>query len=100
MRSVPRMAIVVAVAALSMGGLLPAAQASNIPSDCTLKTVDTHTKSLTCHSRPATQRWRLLVYCMGWGLQDEAYGNIVTGNGTSTARCTAGTADFPNFVIV
>jgi hypothetical protein len=100
-RSVPRVATVVAaVATLSVFGLLPAAQAGSIPSDCTLTTIDTRTKSLSCHSRPATQKWRLLVYCMGWGVQDEAYGNIVTGNGTSTARCTVGTADFPNFVVV
>ena len=62
--------------------------------------VDSATKSLTCSSRPAGQRWRLLVYCIGWGLQDEAYGNIVTGNGTSTAHCSVGHAEYPNFVVV
>jgi len=98
--AISRTAVVAASAALVVLGLAPAAEASGYPSDCVVTNVSSTTKSLTCKARPAGQQWRLLVYCIGWGLQDEAYGNIVTGNGTSTARCSAGQAQYPNFVVV
>lgn len=58
-----------------------------IPVDCNMVRTAGSTVSMTCTNRPATQRWRAVLYCIAWGLQDEAYGNIVTGNGTSTADC-------------
>lgn len=58
-----------------------------IPVDCSLSRIAGSTVSMTCTNRPAAQRWRIMLYCIAFGLQDEAYGNIVTGNGTSTADC-------------
>jgi hypothetical protein len=51
-----------------------------IPADCTLNRLSTYT------DRPSTQQWRLVQGTpeTGWGVL-WAYGNIVTGNGTSTA---------------
>jgi len=64
-----------------------AATINSIPADCTLTAPSTYTRSLTCTSRPATQRWRLRVTCLKWVNVEDVYGNIVTGNGTSTATC-------------
>jgi hypothetical protein len=55
------------------------------PDDCTLtQNLDASTRSLTCTGRPAAQRWLIVQPWLGWGYEHE-YGNMVTGNGTSTA---------------
>lgn len=55
------------------------------PDDCTLsQDLPAQTRSLTCTGRPAGQRWLILQPWIGWGIEVE-YGNLVTGNGTSTA---------------
>jgi hypothetical protein len=61
---------------------------TNVPADCVKTLVNAGTTSLTCTNRPADQRWQDHRFCIGvWGLDTDAFGNIVTGNGTSTAVC-------------
>ena len=57
------------------------------PSDCTATLINHYTSSLTCTNRPANQQWQAYRDCFGVWLDSGAYGNIVTGNGTSTAVC-------------
>ncbi len=57
------------------------------PADCTGTQVNHYTSSLTCTSRPAGQQWQSYRDCTGALLDSGAYGNVVTGNGTSTAVC-------------
>ncbi|MCI0686268.1 MAG: hypothetical protein L0Y54_03375 [Sporichthyaceae bacterium] len=57
------------------------------PADCTPTFVNRYTTSLTCTNRPANQQWRSYRDCVGAWLDSGASGNIVTGNGTSTAVC-------------
>jgi hypothetical protein len=57
------------------------------PADCTATVVNRYTTSLTCTNRPADQQWRGYRDCIGAWLDSGADGNIVTGNGTSTAVC-------------
>jgi hypothetical protein len=57
------------------------------PADCTVTSVNRYTSSLTCTNRPANQQWRGYRDCIGAWLDSGADGNIVTGNGTSTAVC-------------
>lgn len=60
-----------------------------IPADCTLARPSLMVTSLACIGRPPTQRWRIQITCYdsgGWGYV-RAYGQIVTGNGTSVAEC-------------
>ena len=60
---------------------------SQFPTDCTLTQVlDQRSRSLTCTSRPAGQRWFIVQPYASIGGVDWDYGNIVTGNGTSTAH--------------
>jgi hypothetical protein len=82
----------VASALLGAAVLLPAAPASagnpvTPPPDCTATFVNHYTTSLTCTNRPANQQWRSFRDCYGAWLDSSAEGNIVTGNGTSTAVC-------------
>ena len=72
---------------ISDTGLGTIQDSGQIPPDCDMTRIAGSTVSMTCTNRPPTQRWQILLYCIGFGLQDEAYGNIVTGNGTSTADC-------------
>ncbi len=95
-----RMVTVAAAAAVCSLGLLPALPASAAtfskpPADCTETRIDTRTVSLTCTNRPATQQWRYNVLCGGGWFDTDAYGNVVTGNGTSTAVCPAGSRAMP-----
>ena len=95
MQMTRRMVPFVAAAALCAFSLLPtatavAATSSPPPADCSETRINSRTVSLTCTSRPATQQWRYRVVCSGGWFDTEAYGNIVTGNGTSTAVCPAG----------
>jgi len=57
------------------------------PADCTATLVNRYTSSLTCTNRPAGQQWQSYRDCTGAWLDSGADGNIVTGNGTSTAVC-------------
>jgi hypothetical protein len=74
-------------AAPSVTAAGPVTNGGEIPADCTLTAPSSQTRSLTCTDRPATQRWRLYMYCFKWVNVEYAVGNIVTGNGTSTATC-------------
>lgn len=94
-------------AALCGLGLLPATPAAAStwgapPADCSTTHPDTRTTALTCTNRPAAQRWYVNTLCSGGWFDTDANGNVVTGNGTSTARCPAGShADpYPFFVVV
>ena len=57
------------------------------PADCTATYVNHYTTSLTCTNRPANQQWQSFRDCVGAWLDSSADGNVVTGNGTSTAVC-------------
>lgn len=57
------------------------------PSDCTTILINNYSASLTCTNRPASQQWQSYRICEGPWLDTDAYGNIVTGNGTSTVSC-------------
>jgi hypothetical protein len=57
------------------------------PADCTVTSVNRYTSALTCTNRPANQQWRGYRDCTGAWLDSGAFGNVVTGNGTSTAVC-------------
>lgn len=59
---------------------------NQFPTDCTLsQDLDAQTRSLTCTNRPAGQRWLIVQpWASIFGLEFEL-GNVVTGNGTSTA---------------
>jgi hypothetical protein len=91
-----RIAPLTAAAVLGALTLLPAATASAAttviprPADCTETRIDTRTISLTCTSRPASQQWQTWIVCGGGWFDTQADGNVVTGNGTSTAVCPAG----------
>jgi hypothetical protein len=95
-----RIAASAAAAALTLTGFLtlaPAAQAGSSvtePSDCSLtsgvvwSTVSYH---MTCTARPPGQQWQIVVWCNPRGQEGADYfyyGNIVTGNGTSSGPCT------------
>jgi hypothetical protein len=95
MRMRRQMVLFAAAAALCAFSLLPTATAAAAtstlpPADCSESRTDRRTASLTCTDRPATQQWRYWVVCSGGWFDTEAYGNVVTGNGTSTAVCPAG----------
>lgn len=103
MRPISRLLVTVAVAALAGFGVTPAVNAAPaagsfgasaginaIPADCSVSKPNLATTLMTCTARPAGQHWRLVVVCAvigGWGAI-YADGNVVTGNGTSTAVCT------------
>lgn len=63
---------------------------NQFPVDCTLtQDLPNETRSLTCTNRPATERWYIVQPWVSIGGVDFDYGNIVTGNGTSTAGWAA-----------
>lgn len=84
---------------ISDTGLGTITNGSQLPPDCSLSRVSDDIGSLACTARPPAQQWRVKLECGGFppGL---AYGNTVTGNGTSTGRCLfrepyfVGPADF------
>lgn len=71
----------------SAAGVGPIMTDGQIPGDCTLTAPSSQTRSLTCTNRPPAQRWHLYMYCIKWVNVEDTVGNIVTGNGTSTATC-------------
>jgi hypothetical protein len=80
----------VALSAALLVPATPALAAGNPvlpPADCTPTFVNHYTSALTCTGRPAGQQWRSYRDCTGPWLDSDALGNIVTGNGTSTAEC-------------
>lgn len=89
-----RPATLLASAALvGMVTLVPATPALAVgnpvtpPADCTATQINHYTSSLTCTNRPASQQWQSYRDCEGVWLDSGADGNVVTGNGTSTAVC-------------
>ncbi len=64
--------------------ILPGTQ---IPSDCSMNLLSNKSMSLACTGRPAGQQWYLDALCYHGFAGDDAIGNTVTGNGTSTATC-------------
>ena len=74
-------------AVISDTGIGTIRDASQFPSDCVLSRGDAYTASVSCTNRPATQQWYHQIVCQSWGATT-VNGNVVTGNGTSTARCS------------
>jgi hypothetical protein len=101
MRTTHRIAALLATTVLCALGLLPAATATAAttvtprPADCQETRIDTRTISLTCTNRSAGQRWQTWIVCGGGWFDTQADGNVVTGNGTSTATCPAGSRAEP-----
>jgi hypothetical protein len=60
---------------------------NEIPTDCTLNYVNSQSKSIACTGRPAGQQWHFHMACFTGFRGGSANGNVVTGNGTSTATC-------------
>ncbi|HEX6873403.1 MAG TPA: Calx-beta domain-containing protein [Micromonosporaceae bacterium] len=61
-----------------------------IPADCSLSRSSLMVTSMECTSRPPTQTWQIQITCYdsgAWGYV-RAYGQLVTGNGTSVVECT------------
>jgi len=91
---IARTTIIGAAASTLLGAALlvpitPAAAGDIVapPADCTPTFINRYTTSLTCTNRPAGQQWQSYRDCLGAWLDSGADGNIVTGNGTSTAVC-------------
>ncbi|MEP6695467.1 MAG: hypothetical protein ABJA34_01165 [Pseudonocardiales bacterium] len=90
-KALPALTASFVIAASLIGLTASQATVSGVPSECTATKIDTWTKSLTCTSRPPTQKWLLNLLCMSMaGLEDVAHGNVVAANGRSTASCTQG----------
>jgi hypothetical protein len=106
MRSIHRFAaasaVIAGLLATSMTTALPAsASVAPIPSDChETQPLGSLSTALTCTDRPANQTWEYGVACyLKAGQLRGAYGNEVTGDGTSTITdCPAATD--PVFVII
>jgi hypothetical protein len=81
--------VAAAAAAFVIGG--PAAtqaSADTYPADCTVANLSpAPTRAMTCTDRPATQQWQIFLNCSFGQADKDVYGNVVTGNGTSTAHC-------------
>jgi hypothetical protein len=71
-----------------------------IPADCNLSRADAVTVSLTCGNRPPSQRWTHTIRCGEDWTSISVNGNTVTGNGTSTARCTQFTYTGSSFTVL
>lgn len=66
----------------------------SFPADCSFSRNAT-SGSFTCTGRPANQRWQATLTCIDPDIEyprniDHEYGNVVTGNGTSSASCRTG----------
>ena len=76
------------ISSVGTGTILDGGQ---IPIDCNLGKTAPNQESMTCTNRPAGQTWYLDADC-AYPLGDpELVGNQVTGNGTSSGSCSAGT---------
>jgi hypothetical protein len=73
----------------------------NMPADCSMSRVSTGTHSITCTNRPAGQQWVHRQQCMiEWLEFVDVYGNVVTGNGTSTTSCGGYLYNASSFVVL
>jgi hypothetical protein len=106
MRSIHRLAVTSAVIGGLLGiGLTTASSASAgvipMPSDChTLQVAGSLTTTLTCTDRPANQTWEYGASCyIKPGQLRGAYGNEVTGDGTSTITDCPGATN-ATFVVI
>jgi hypothetical protein len=92
-------AIGMAVVAAGLIVAAPQASASTYtyaPSDCSVTTGPPYeTVQMTCTARPGTQQWQLFANCTYGSRINEpdvdVYGNVVTGDGTSSLLCPATT---------
>lgn len=107
MRILSRAGISAMGAAIAAAGLLavaPVASANGAgpgysylsPSDCSLSLGPPYeTVQMTCTGQPAGEQWQLYADCTYGNPKNapdvELYGNIVTGNGTSSLHCPAST---------
>ena len=67
-----------------------AAGGTQEPSDCRVTITVGNNYNMACTARPAGQQWQIDVDCFPRGINGpdwDYYGNIVTGNGTSTGVC-------------
>ncbi len=71
-----------------------------IPFDCDLSRSDAVTVSMTCSNRPVDQQWLHTILCGEDWRSISVNGNTVTGNGTSTARCTQFTYNGSHFTVL
>jgi hypothetical protein len=69
------------------------------PSDCSLSLGPPYeTVQMPCTARPAGQQWQLFANCTygnpknGGPPDIDVYGNVVTGNGTSSLHCPPSTS--------
>jgi hypothetical protein len=63
----------------------------NFPWGCNLSRSTEPTISATCTGQPATTQWNINTDCYVMrGVIESGYGNVVTGNGTSTVTCPNG----------
>jgi Calx-beta domain-containing protein len=72
---------------------------TQIPADCSTTNPSGGLVNLTCTARPGSQQWHLRLLCFGFKPVFK-FGNIVTGNGTSTVDCTGLGYDSPYFSLV
>jgi len=73
----------------------------NMPADCSMANVSTGSYSITCTNRPANQQWVHRQQCMiEWLEFVYINGNVVTGNGTSTASCGQYNYNSSSFVVL
>ncbi len=95
-----------AIAAASLIAVAPGASANGAgpgysyqsPSDCSLSLGPPYeTVQMTCTGQPASQQWQLFANCSygnpknGGPPDVDVYGNLVTGNGTSSLHCPVST---------
>jgi Calx-beta domain len=86
---------------ISDTGLGTITDGGNMPPDCSMSRVDNSTYSITCTNRPANQQWVHRVQCMiEWLEFVDIDGNVVTGNGTSTASCGQYLYNASSFVVL
>jgi hypothetical protein len=71
---------------ISNGSTSSLIEPGNIPSDCSFIWEGGSSLALQCTGRPSTQVWDLQALCTVFPTRS-AYGNEVTGEGTSTASC-------------
>jgi Calx-beta domain len=73
---------------------------TQIPADCSVANPSGGLVTMACTARPATQQWHLRLTCYPFGKPIMHFGNIVTGNGTSSVDCTGLPFDDPFFSLV
>jgi hypothetical protein len=102
MRMLSRIGVPFIGTALMVAGLVVAAAPASAstfvqaPSDCSVQTgAPFEHVQMTCTGRPAGQQWQLFANCTyGNPMQDpdvDVYGNVVTGDGTSSLHCPPST---------